>query len=642
MIKVVCPKRRYEEIIAMCGPDPVLRSRNLDSECDLVEATIKIPERKFYEVLQADMYTRDNFYLQPNLWYTTQADTSAKEKCFEIKMVSKEQYLLFLGTEKVYNVLHTWKSSCENLQILEETCDSQKWLALTKAPPNHLQAGLDQRTFIRSQLSGGVSMKEPPMDVSAMKQHLEQMFMDYITRRTQDLVISGDQVPGRSVDQCSSPQVDFEKWAKLNLDALGVQMYRSFSNNRDMNVSVRGGDHDEAEPQITTELAESHEVVYEKRYGQAFCELREIGRGSFGTVVEAQNKTDRILYAVKKVLIEPDDDRPIHKILQEVQVLAQLSNDHVVDYKQSWVEEATPSDVNLYSTETQSSQSSVASEDGSATEGAVCSPSGDMGESDVSRKEGIYSLLYIQMELCEESLFDKLYKSPEAWVSDREKHFGTDAWKAEVLKILEQLLEALKYIHSEGIVHTDLKPGNILYDKKRKLYKLCDFGLATRYKRVVSSRDPTSGQTSSSLDLEKYSSPYEAPELLQGGSYSSKGDIYSLGAVLVELLCLFETPEKTDENLRMLRRGDTPSLLELYSTEVTDMVQIVIYMCWTQPERRPTAEDLLKSKLMVTKDTVIRALRDILKEQDRRVFLLLRYIQHLEQKVHLGNTESPV
>ena len=86
-----------------------------------------------------------------------------------------------------------------------------------------------------------------------------------------------------------------------------------------------------------------------------------------------------------------------------------------------------------------------------------------------------------------------------------------------------QLLRALHYCHSQGVIHRDVKPANLLL-KKGTFLKLADFGLAQK---------PC---TSFLLSTNMVSLWYRAPELIRGAeSYSSKVDMWSVGCVLAEL-----------------------------------------------------------------------------------------------------------
>ncbi|XP_047307666.1 serine/threonine-protein kinase RUNKEL-like [Impatiens glandulifera] len=90
------------------------------------------------------------------------------------------------------------------------------------------------------------------------------------------------------------------------------------------------------------------------------------------------------------------------------------------------------------------------------------------------------------------------------------------------------LVKALMYLHSKGIIYCDLKPSNILLDENSHT-KLCDFGLARKLSDV-------SDTTSSMTPQSKRGTPfYMAPELFQeGGVHSYASDFWALGCVLYE------------------------------------------------------------------------------------------------------------
>ena len=92
--------------------------------------------------------------------------------------------------------------------------------------------------------------------------------------------------------------------------------------------------------------------------------------------------------------------------------------------------------------------------------------------------------------------------------------------------LVAQLCAALEYAHAERIIHRDLKPANLIVDNKRRL-KLADFGIA----RTVSDTMTRTavGQTSGTL-------LYMSPQQLDGGIPHPTDDIYSLGAILYDLL----------------------------------------------------------------------------------------------------------
>jgi len=94
------------------------------------------------------------------------------------------------------------------------------------------------------------------------------------------------------------------------------------------------------------------------------------------------------------------------------------------------------------------------------------------------------------------------------------------------LRILRQVGEALDAAHVEGLIHRDVKPGNVLLGAGDRAY-LADFGLAKRATTVesLSRESPFSGTIA-----------YVAPEQIQGGTIDGRCDVYGLGCVIFECL----------------------------------------------------------------------------------------------------------
>ncbi|MDP4082989.1 MAG: Stk1 family PASTA domain-containing Ser/Thr kinase [Bacillota bacterium] len=95
----------------------------------------------------------------------------------------------------------------------------------------------------------------------------------------------------------------------------------------------------------------------------------------------------------------------------------------------------------------------------------------------------------------------------------------------EAIGIMRQLTSAISHAHQNAIIHRDIKPHNILVDRKGNV-KITDFGIAM----ALSSTSIT--QTNSVLGSVHYLSPEQA----RGGMANKKSDIYSLGIVMFELL----------------------------------------------------------------------------------------------------------
>ncbi|MGE5126429.1 MAG: protein kinase domain-containing protein, partial [Betaproteobacteria bacterium] len=107
---------------------------------------------------------------------------------------------------------------------------------------------------------------------------------------------------------------------------------------------------------------------------------------------------------------------------------------------------------------------------------------------------------------------------------------------AAVLKVARQVAEALADAHEHGIVHRDVKPGNVMLDE-RGLVKVLDFGLA-RFAPPASDDSATWSGEHGALAGGALAGTlaYMSPEQVRGGTLDGRSDAFSLGVVLYELL----------------------------------------------------------------------------------------------------------
>jgi len=124
------------------------------------------------------------------------------------------------------------------------------------------------------------------------------------------------------------------------------------------------------------------------------------------------------------------------------------------------------------------------------------------------------SRVYMVMEWCEGRLLRKILD---------EGRISQD----RALRIATAVLEALDYIHSNGVVHRDLKPENIMVDSHDHV-KLIDFGIAGD----SASRRLTYANFTATLGTPDYI----APEQVKGKRGDGRTDIYSMGVILYEML----------------------------------------------------------------------------------------------------------
>ena len=251
-----------------------------------------------------------------------------------------------------------------------------------------------------------------------------------------------------------------------------------------------------------------------------------VGSGSFGQVLKAINIDTGEIFAIKKVYFNSGNSQQVQFIQaleQELSILKKLKSPHIVEYKGC-----------------------------EKIQGTFC--------------------MYIEF-LSGGSLSKLIYKLgvlPEVTVKAYTK----------------QILKGLLYLHTNGIIHRDLKGLNILLDSNGKL-KICDFGAAKRYENEVAE----TGLVTSA----KGSMPWMAPEVMKQSGYGRKADIWSLGCCVIEMLS-GKPPWDGVENqvmlmMKMIIYSEYPEIPKSASSIAKDFIT----KCLTRdPNSRPAASDLLK------------------------------------------------
>ncbi|WP_084707483.1 Stk1 family PASTA domain-containing Ser/Thr kinase [Arcanobacterium sp. S3PF19] len=140
----------------------------------------------------------------------------------------------------------------------------------------------------------------------------------------------------------------------------------------------------------------------------------------------------------------------------------------------------------------------------------------DTGEEKIKTSAGrTVSLPYIVMEYVRGRTVAKLLSGGNALPIN------------EAVQIIVGVLSALEYSHREGIIHRDIKPGNIMLSQDGKV-KVMDFGIA----RAVADSAATMTSTNSVVGTAQYLSPEQA----RGEVVDARSDLYSTGCLLYELL----------------------------------------------------------------------------------------------------------
>ncbi|KAI6076464.1 Eukaryotic translation initiation factor 2-alpha kinase 1 isoform X1 [Aix galericulata] len=253
-------------------------------------------------------------------------------------------------------------------------------------------------------------------------------------------------------------------------------------------------------------------------------------------------------------------------------------------------------------------------------------------------------MLHIQMQLCELSLWD--------WIVDRNKKYSERTEETAspyhlvdvnwTMKIFQELLEGVCYIHSMGVMHRDIKPRNIFLHGSDRRVKIGDFGLAC--KDLLSDDVDQWFHTERINGLTHTSGVgtclYASPEQLQGSDYDFKSDMYSLGVILFELFQPFGTEMERAEVLTHLRNGHIPHTFYKKWPVQAKYVKLLTSQVSTE---RPTAAQLRESELFHTTEHVIYNLQQKLRQQEEEIEKLKEKLRRLsnEQNEHMS-LGSPV
>jgi len=183
-----------------------------------------------------------------------------------------------------------------------------------------------------------------------------------------------------------------------------------------------------------------------------------------------------------------------------------------------------------------------------------------------------------------------------------------------VLKFSRQLAGALEAAHSEGVVHRDLKPQNILVDKKEDHIYVSDFGLAKSF-----GDDAAVGMTQAGAFL---GTPrYMSPEQVEGNPADQRSDIYAYGLILYEMVA-GDVPFTGETTLKVMyqRIQETPKSAKLVNPSIPDWLDAVIMRCLERSptKRYPTATEIV-ADLQGEKTTYIPAGYESLGASNRTV-----------------------
>jgi serine/threonine protein kinase len=146
----------------------------------------------------------------------------------------------------------------------------------------------------------------------------------------------------------------------------------------------------------------------------------------------------------------------------------------------------------------------------------------------------------------------------------------------DVVEIVYKCARALHYAHSRGVIHRDIKPSNIMLTQDSDV-RIIDFGIALVADSDISRIEGIAGSPS-----------YMSPEQVQGQDITGASDIYSLGAVMYELLT-GTRPFKASNLAKLLHQivyATPPPIHSLRADVPDELEQVVATALMKQPERR--------------------------------------------------------
>ncbi|VAI45800.1 unnamed protein product [Triticum turgidum subsp. durum] len=150
------------------------------------------------------------------------------------------------------------------------------------------------------------------------------------------------------------------------------------------------------------------------------------------------------------------------------------------------------------------------------------------------------------------------------------------SWRRR-LKMLRDICRGLMCMHRLKIVHRDLKSANCLVNKHWTV-KLCDFGLSRLLSNSAMSDNSSAGTPE-----------WMAPELIRNEPFTEKCDIFSLGVIMWEL-CTLSRPWAGKPPVQVVYSvANEGARLEIPDGPLGSLIAD----CWTEPEKRPSCQEIL-------------------------------------------------
>ncbi|KAM0880608.1 hypothetical protein ACQ4PT_033449 [Festuca glaucescens] len=241
-------------------------------------------------------------------------------------------------------------------------------------------------------------------------------------------------------------------------------------------------------PPLSSSLAAGRNVIARSCPPQ-YEKVEKIGEGTYGVVYKAKDRYTNETIALKKIRLEQEDEGVPSTAIREISLLKEMQHRNIVRLQ------------------------------------------------DVVHNE---KCIYLVFEYLDLDLKKHMDSSPDF----KNHHI--------VKSFLYQILRGIAYCHSHRVLHRDLKPQNLLIDRRTNSLKLADFGLARAF-----------GIPVRTFTHEVVTLWYRAPEILLGArQYSTPVDVWSVGCIFAEMVNqkpLFPGDSEIDELFKIFRIMGTPN-----------------------------------------------------------------------------------
>ena len=269
-----------------------------------------------------------------------------------------------------------------------------------------------------------------------------------------------------------------------------------------------------------------------------------LGKGNFGTVEKRKSKIDNLFYAIKKLNKKNLDEK---NFIREIEILKNINHPNLINFYGSFED-------NYY-----------------------------------------YYLVFEYVE--NGSLKDYIDKYK---LKIKHKEEITPFNEDFVIKIFKDILNGLKYLHSNNILHRDIKPDNILLDVNFTA-KITDFGISAFYKNFSNIFNFNSENILYMNNTRIGDKNYISPEIIYGDKYDFKSDIFSLGITIFYLMN-FNLPyySKIDEFQNVERYFNGNIINQCYSIHLRNLV---MKMLNSNPNNRPNSFQAYDELIMIEQNS---------------------------------------